>query len=120
MSRNTKSSRSRNQGNPETGPPDQARCREAKDQNMSSISYSEPGSDKVGRTNGSGTRVATERASSQATRPGLKVSVKRLESIGRNLLLAIGEDPTREGLKMTPNRFADVTLRSEILSYSRS
>jgi len=73
---------------------------------MSSISFSEPGSDKVGRTNGSGTRVATERASSQATRPGLKVSVKRLESIGRNLLLAIGEDPTREGLRMTPNRFA--------------
>jgi hypothetical protein len=73
---------------------------------MSSISYSEPGSDKVGRTNGSGMRVATERASSQATRPGLKVSFKRLESIGRNLLLAIGEDPTREGLRMTPNRFA--------------
>jgi GTP cyclohydrolase I len=73
---------------------------------MSSISYSEPGSDKVGRTNGSGTRLAAERASSQATRPGLKVSVKRLESIGRNLLLAIGEDPTREGLRMTPNRFA--------------
>jgi GTP cyclohydrolase I len=78
---------------------------------MSSISYSEPGSDKVGRTNGSGTRVATERASSQATRPRLKVSVKRLESIGRNLLLAIGEDPTREGLRMTPNRFAHLCMQ---------
>jgi len=54
---------------------------------MSSISFSEPGSDKVGRTNGSGTRVAPERASAQATRPGLKVSVKRLEWIGRKLLL---------------------------------
>ena len=73
---------------------------------MSSISFSEPGSFKVGRTNGSGTRVAPERASSQTARPELKVSVKRLEWIGRNLLLAIGEDPTREGLKMTPNRFA--------------
>ena len=73
---------------------------------MSSTSFNESGGDKVGRTNGSGTRMAPERASSQATRPGLKVSVKRLEGIGRNLLLAIGEDPTREGLKMTPNRFA--------------
>jgi len=50
--------------------------------------------------------MAPERTSSQATRPELNVSVKRLERIGRNLLLAIGEDPGREGLKMTPNRFA--------------
>jgi GTP cyclohydrolase I len=74
--------------------------------NMSSTSFNEPGGDNVVRTNGSGTRTATERASSQAARPALNVSVKRLERIGRNLLLAIGEDPTREGLKMTPNRFA--------------
>ena len=73
---------------------------------MSSTSLSEPSSGKVGRTNGSGTQVVHARASSQAIRPALKLSVKRLESIGRNLLLAIGEDPTREGLKMTPNRFA--------------
>src|SRR6201981_4244248 len=50
--------------------------------------------------------MATERASSQAALPALKLSVKRLESIGRDLLLAIGEDPNREGLKMTPKRFA--------------
>jgi len=73
---------------------------------MSSISFNEPGSDRVGRTNGSGTRMVPQRASSHVTRAVLKVSVKRLERIGRNLLLAIGEDPTREGLKMTPNRFA--------------
>ena len=73
---------------------------------MSSTSFSEPGADKVVPTNGSGTRMATGRASSQAARPALKVSVKRLERIGRNLLLAIGEDPNREGLKMTPSRFA--------------
>ena len=73
---------------------------------MSSISFNEPGSDRTGRTNGSGTRMVPQRASSHVTRAVLKVSVKRLERIGRNLLLAIGEDPTREGLKMTPNRFA--------------
>src|SRR5580704_1991306 len=106
MSRNTKSSHSRTQGNLETRPRDQARCREAKDHNMSSISFNEPGSDGVGRTNGSGTRMVPQRASSHVTRAALKVSVKRLERIGRNLLLAIGEDPTREGLRMTPNRFA--------------
>src|SRR5260370_3512431 len=106
MSCNAKSSHSRNERNLEPRPSDQARCREARDHNMSSISFNEPGGDKVGRSNGSGTRMAPERASSQATRLGLKVSVKRLEGIGRNLLLAIGEDPTREGLRMTPNRFA--------------
>jgi len=73
---------------------------------MSPTSFTEPGGDKVVRTNGSGTRMATECASSQTARLALKVSVKRFERIGRNLLLAIGEDPTREGLKMTPNRFA--------------
>ena len=73
---------------------------------MSSNSFNEPSGDKVGRTNGSGTRMAPARASSQVIRPAPKLNVKRLESIGRNLLLAIGEDPTRDGLKMTPNRFA--------------
>ena len=62
---------------------------------MSSISFNEPGSDRVGRTNGSGTRMVPQRASSHVSRAVLKVSVKRLERIGRNLLLAIGEDPTR-------------------------
>jgi GTP cyclohydrolase IA len=88
-------------------PLDQPRRREATDHNMSSTSFNEHGGDKVVRTNGSGTRMPTERAISQAAaRPALKVSLKRLERIGRNLLLAIGEDPNREGLKMTPNRFA--------------
>jgi GTP cyclohydrolase IA len=87
-------------------PLNQARRREARDHNMSSTSFNEPCGDKVVRTNGSGTRMAPARLRPQAARPPLKVSVKRLERIGRNLLLAIGEDPTREGLKMTPNRFA--------------
>ena len=73
---------------------------------MSSSSFNEPSGDKVGRTNGSGRRTAPAPASSQGIRPALKLNFKRLESIGRNLLLAIGEDPTRDGLKMTPNRFA--------------
>jgi hypothetical protein len=71
-------------------PPDQARRREARDHNMSSTSFNEPCGDKVVRTNGSGTRMAPERLRTQAARPALKVSVKRLERIGRNLLLAIG------------------------------
>jgi GTP cyclohydrolase I len=85
---------------------DQSRPREARDHNMPSTSFNESGGDMIARTNGSGTRMALERASSQATLPAPKLSVKRLESIGRDLLLAIGEDPTREGLKTTPNRFA--------------
>jgi hypothetical protein len=71
-------------------PLDQARRREARGHNMSPTSFNEPGGDKVVRTNGSGMRMAPKRASSQAARPGMKVSVKRLERIGRNLLLAIG------------------------------
>lgn len=73
---------------------------------MSLNSFDEPSGDKVGRTNGSGTRMAPACASSQVIRPAPKLNVRRLESIGRNLLLAIGEDTTRDGLKMTPNRFA--------------
>ena len=87
-------------------PLDQARRCEASDHNMSSTSFNEPRGNKVVRTNGSEARMATERASSRAARPAPKVSVKRLERIGHNLVLAIGEDPNREGLKMTPNRFA--------------
>ena|ERR1700747_2476143 len=71
-------------------PLDQARRREARGHNMSPTSFNEPGGDKVVRTNGSGMRMAPKRATSQAARPAMKVSVKRLERIGRNLLLAIG------------------------------
>jgi GTP cyclohydrolase IA len=35
-----------------------------------------------------------------------KVDKQRLAEIGRELLIAIGEDPEREGLKDTPRRFA--------------
>jgi len=35
-----------------------------------------------------------------------KVDLKKLEEIGRELLLAIHEDPNREGLRRTPKRFA--------------
>lgn len=73
---------------------------------MSSISFNEAGSDRAGRTNGSGNADGASTCKFTVTRAVLKVSVKRLERIGRKLLVAIGEDPTREGLKMTPNRFA--------------
>lgn len=35
-----------------------------------------------------------------------KVDAKKLESLGRELLLAIGEDPKREGIQDTPRRWA--------------
>lgn len=34
------------------------------------------------------------------------VNLTRLEAIGRDLLIALGENPDREGLRMTPHRFA--------------
>ena len=34
------------------------------------------------------------------------MNVDRLEQIARELLLAIGENPERDGLQKTPNRFA--------------
>jgi GTP cyclohydrolase I len=34
------------------------------------------------------------------------VNVTHLEAIGRELIIALGEDPDREGLQMTPHRFA--------------
>ncbi len=37
----------------------------------------------------------------------MPVSYESLRRIGRELLLAIGEDPDREGLKETPRRFAE-------------
>jgi GTP cyclohydrolase IA len=36
-----------------------------------------------------------------------KVDYPRLLALGRELLLAIGEDPDREGLRVTPRRWAD-------------
>lgn len=36
-----------------------------------------------------------------------KVDVAKLEEIGRELLVAIGEDPDRDGLKDTPRRWAN-------------
>lgn len=43
-------------------------------------------------------------SSKQTSQPS--VNIKRLEHLAKELLLAIGEDPNREGLKETPRRFA--------------
>lgn len=49
-----------------------------------------------------------ERSDSPAIRPALsKVNYPRLLAIGKELLEALGEDSTREGLLDTPRRFAD-------------
>ncbi|HEY7415043.1 MAG TPA: GTP cyclohydrolase I FolE [Ktedonobacteraceae bacterium] len=42
-----------------------------------------------------------------STRGARKVDYPRLLELGRELLLAIGEDPNREGLRKTPRRWAD-------------
>jgi len=44
-----------------------------------------------------------------------KVNCKVLETIAHDLLIAIGEDPHREGLKETPRRFA--SLWKEFIDY---
>lgn len=48
--------------------------------------------------------MAVITSDAQIHRPAVAVSV--LELLARDLLLAIGEDPTREGLRDTPRRFA--------------
>lgn len=48
----------------------------------------------------------------------MSVDHEWLKTIGRDLLLAIGEDPDREGLKDTPRRFADSWR--EFMDYSES
>jgi GTP cyclohydrolase I len=46
----------------------------------------------------------------------MTVDYARLQTIGRDLLVALGEDPTRPGLAETPRRFAD--LWREFMEYS--
>lgn len=48
--------------------------------------------------------MAAQRSTAQGMGPS--VDFARLEKIGRDLLLAIGEDPSREGLRDTPARWA--------------
>ncbi len=43
----------------------------------------------------------------QVERQPKQVDYPRLLALGRELLLAIGEDPEREGLRETPRRWAD-------------
>jgi len=45
--------------------------------------------------------------SAQVERRPKRVDYPRLLALGRELLLAIGEDPEREGLRETPRRWAD-------------
>jgi GTP cyclohydrolase I len=57
--------------------------------------------ERVKRLNGD---ESTDSAS--AATPGAKVDVPRIERAVREILLAVGEDPDREGLLRTPNRVA--------------
>ena len=45
--------------------------------------------------------------SAQVERHPKRVDYPRLLALGHELLLAIGEDPEREGLRETPRRWAD-------------
>ena len=71
---------------------------------MSSTAVPQSEGNNTVRGNGAASRLAAERASTQAAKPA--VNFDRLEHIGRELLIAIGEDPEREGLRKTPSRFA--------------
>jgi GTP cyclohydrolase I len=71
---------------------------------MSSTAVTQSQSNKAVRGNGAATRLATECAGTQIVKP--QVNVDRLEQIARELRLAIGENPEREGLRKTPTRFA--------------
>ena len=51
--------------------------------------------------------LRTNGHSAQVERKTKRVDYPRLLALGHELLLAIGEDPEREGLRETPRRWAD-------------
>ncbi|HEV3203643.1 MAG TPA: GTP cyclohydrolase I, partial [Gemmataceae bacterium] len=58
------------------------------------------------RKNNSAGRLRTLSADGAPKKPALPIDQPRIEAAVREILLAVGEDPNREGLRDTPERMA--------------